>query len=204
MERIDRAALNAIYAEYAKDKAFKQLKHNGNGRTLLVEGEGANPRVFIAGEAPGATEAIYGRPYAGRAGLVLRRLMEQANLFTIDSILDGTMVRGNCWLTNTIKYRPPGRQPWMDEIQASRPYLVREWMAVGEPSVIVCVGVAAYIAVLGTHPTGRRMGVPQEGENGRVIWPMFSPTYGMRSEGIRPAMEVHWRALGKWLDDRNS
>lgn len=205
MGRVNRYTLDVINSDYAKDKAFRDLRGNGNVRNPLIGGEGADePKVFIAGESPGATEILRMRPYVGSAGILLRRLMEQANLYTQDHVTDHGRVEANCWLTNTVKFRPSRREPTVEEITASTPYLVREWKAVGEPPVIVCVGVAAYLAVMGRWPTGRLAGRPHSGHDGRTIWPMFSPTYGMRSTDSRPAMEAHWQALGAWLDARNS
>lgn len=203
MGRVNRNALNAVHIDYARDKAFRALRGNGHVRNPLIAGEGADePQVFIAGESPGATEVLRMRPYVGSAGILLRRLMELANLYTTDSACGPPPA--NCWLTNTVKFRPPRREPTVEEITASAPYLVREWKAVGEPSVIVCVGVASYLAVTGRWPTGKLAGKPHDGHDGRTIWPMFSPMYGMRSTDSRPAMEAHWQALGAWLDARNS
>src|SRR3954447_20708090 len=98
--------------------------------TNFVPGEGSPAaEVVIVGEAPGATEDAEGRPFVGRAGRLLDEVLAEAGL-----------VRGDVWITNVVKARPPGnRDPKAGEVAHWMPVLERE-VAIIEPRLIVPLG----------------------------------------------------------------
>jgi len=100
------------------------------GRIHAVPGEGPVPcRIMFIGEAPGEKEDRSGRPFAGRAGIVLQDLLDTIGLS-----------RNEVFITSILKCRPPGnRDPKGDEITSCRPYLHRQIILV-QPSVIVPMG----------------------------------------------------------------
>jgi uracil-DNA glycosylase family 4 len=121
-----RAALEAIGAEV---RACTRCKLAG-GRTHAVPGEG-NPdtEVMFVGEGPGQTEDAQGRPFVGRAGELLVRLLASIG-----------WRRQEVFITNIVKCRPPGnRDPEPDEIAACAPYLQRQ-LEVLDPAVVVTLG----------------------------------------------------------------
>lgn len=183
---------------------------------VYVPGEGANPRVFVIGEAPGAQEEMQERPFVGPSGQVQRELMASAGLYAYPEPKgrDGKgRVRGwheqNCWLTNVVKFRPArNRTPLWTEIKAFRPLLREEWQAVGSPRVIVPVGGTALRAVTGRQNisiikySGRVRKARSRVDGGLIYyWPMLHPAFGLRNEAIRPVMEKDWLALGRWLSN---
>ncbi|MDD1755772.1 MAG: uracil-DNA glycosylase [Methanomassiliicoccales archaeon] len=100
-------------------------------RTKVVapSGDLASPVVFV-GEAPGEKEDLSGKPFVGRAGRMLDRLLEEEGL-PRDSIM----------ITNTVKCRPPGnRRPKADEVLACRLYLEDDLRG---KQLIVCMGRTA-------------------------------------------------------------
>lgn len=109
------------------------------GRKTLVFGEG-NPRaalVFI-GEGPGADEDAQGRPFVGRAGQLLNRMIQAIGLR-----------REDVYIGNVVKCRPPGnRTPEKDEIDTCSPFLFRQIEAI-QPRLICCLGAPAMRTVLG-------------------------------------------------------
>jgi DNA polymerase len=109
------------------------------GRKTIVFGEG-NPRaelVFI-GEGPGADEDEQGRPFVGRAGKLLDRM-----------ILAVGLKREDVYICNVVKCRPPGnRTPEKDEVDACSPFLYRQIEAI-KPRLICCLGAPAVRTVLG-------------------------------------------------------
>jgi DNA polymerase len=109
------------------------------GRKTIVFGEG-NPRaalVFI-GEGPGADEDEQGRPFVGRAGQLLNRLIQAIGLR-----------REDVYICNVIKCRPPGnRTPEKDEIDTCSPFLFRQLEAI-QARLICCLGAPAMRTVLG-------------------------------------------------------
>jgi uracil-DNA glycosylase family 4 len=104
-----------------------------NGRTNLVFGEGnIKADIMFVGEGPGHDEDMQGRPFVGRAGQLLTRMIEAINL-----------KREDVYIANIVKCRPPNnRVPYPEEAQACLPYL-RNQYAIIRPSIIVCLGATA-------------------------------------------------------------
>jgi uracil-DNA glycosylase len=103
-----------------------------------VPGEG-NPhaRLMFVGEGPGQTEDETGRPFVGRAGELLTRMIEAIGL-----------KREDVYIANVVKNRPPqNRKPLPDEIIACMPYLERQIELIG-PRVLVALGATAAEALL--------------------------------------------------------
>ena len=100
-------------------------------RKNTVPGEGAeNPVVMVIGEGPGADEDAAGRPFVGRAGQLLDKMLAAIEL-SRDS---------NCYIANMIKCRPPGnRDPQGDETEACAPFLERQIQLLN-PRFILCAG----------------------------------------------------------------
>lgn len=177
--------------------------------TEYVSGEGDNPVAFIVGEAPGAQEAIRGRPFVGASGVAMRDLMATAGLYSAYDFAVPRSKIPNCWLTNVVKFRPPkNRAPLPAEIKAFRPYLTEEWIAVGAPKLIIPVGGVA----LGTI-TGRRMSILKMAGKCLAyrstnfpgtdvyVWPMVHPAFALRNEQARPILQTDWELLGEWISD---
>lgn len=175
-----------------------------------VPGEGCttgSPIAFIFGEAPGATEDIKLRPFVGQAGIILRELMAVAGLFTGFTPHFG---QSNCWLTNVVKFRPPGNKtPDETMINQVRRLLRPEWEAVGKPQIIVPVGNVALQALLGRKVSilavaGQLMTVQSEHYNEKhCVWPMVHPSFALHAkrgrEAIQQQLENDWHQLGRWL-----
>jgi DNA polymerase len=121
-------------------------------RTALnhVPGEGNPHAGFVCvGEAPGQTEDELGRPFVGRAGELLTKILEAIN-FTRDDV----------FICNVLKHRPPGnRNPSLDEIKACSPYLLRQ-LELLKPRVILALGTFASQTLLQTTtPIGKLRGL---------------------------------------------
>lgn len=101
--------------------------------THTVFGEGpADARLMIIGEAPGEEEDRQGRPFVGRSGQLLDRMLAAIGL-----------ERDQVYITNTLYWRPPGnRTPTQGEVQACLPFLRRQ-IAIIQPRVLLLVGGAA-------------------------------------------------------------
>jgi len=108
------------------------------GRKKTVPGEG-NPKaqLMFVGEGPGQTEDETGRPFVGKAGELLTRMIEAIDLR-----------REDVFILNTVKCRPPlNRKPLPDELAACAPYLERQIELVG-PKVLVALGATAAESLL--------------------------------------------------------
>jgi len=121
----------------------------GDTRINLVFGEG-NPDadLMFVGEAPGADEDAQGKPFVGRAGKLLTKVIEAMGL-----------KRSDVYIGNILKCRPPGnRNPKLSEIVHCLPYL-REQIRIIEPKVLVCLGgVAANTLLQNDWAVGRLRG----------------------------------------------
>jgi DNA polymerase len=109
-------------------------------RTNTVPGEGpANARLVVIGEGPGRTEDETGRPFVGRAGELLTKILEAIKL-----------PREQVFICNIVKCRPPeNRLPQYDEIAACLPFLYRQLDLV-KPKVILAMGGTAAQSLLST------------------------------------------------------
>jgi DNA polymerase len=114
----------------------------GAGRTNAVPGEGVkNPLVLVIGEGPGQDEDRTGRPFVGRAGQLLDKMLAAIDLRRQE----------NCFIANVVKCRPPeNRDPAPMEALACRPFLDRQ-IACLRPRMIFCVGKVAANLLLGNE-----------------------------------------------------
>lgn len=170
-----------------------------------VPGEGDYPYVMLIGEAPGAQEDAKQRPFVGDSGLVLRELMAVSGLYTGTTPHFG---EANCWLTNVVKFRPPGnRKPTTQEVMSVRQLLRKEWVAIGQPQIIVPIGGVALHAVYGRNlsilaAAGHMRGEFSRDGMGMVVCPMLHPSYGLRGgKKVQDVMETHWEELGTYVRD---
>ena len=143
-------------------------------RTNLVFGEG-NPQadLMFVGEAPGADEDATGRPFVGRAGQLLTKMIEAIG-----------MKREEVYIANIIKSRPPeNRTPEKGEIEACSPFVFRQIASI-RPRLIVTLGNPATQELLQTR-TGisRLRGEFQDYPHapGIKVLPTFHPAYLLRS-----------------------
>jgi uracil-DNA glycosylase len=96
-------------------------------------------RIMIIGEAPGREEDLQGKPFVGRAGQLLDRMLASIGLS-----------EEHVYITNTVYWRPPGnRTPTPEEIGACAPFLARQ-IDLLSPSVLVLLGGAAAKTILNT------------------------------------------------------
>lgn len=112
----------------------------GSQRTNAVPGEGSpNARIMFIGEAPGADEDAQGRPFVGRAGQLLDKIITACGL-----------KRSDVYIGNILKCRPPGnRDPRAEEIISCLPYLQRQ-IEIIAPEIIVALGAHAARTLLDT------------------------------------------------------
>lgn len=110
------------------------------GRTNIVFGEGdPKARLVFVGEGPGEEEDRQGRPFVGRAGQLLTKIISAMGL-----------TRSDVYICNVVKCRPPGnRTPEPDEAGTCEQFLFKQLRAI-DPDVIVCLGNVAAQSVLKT------------------------------------------------------
>ncbi len=143
-------------------------------RTNIVFGDGnPNAELMFVGEAPGADEDASGRPFVGRAGQLLTKMIEAIEL-----------KREDVYIANTLKSRPPGnRNPEPDETAACIPFVYRQIAAI-RPKLIVTLGNPATQGLLETKVGITRIrGTFQDFPliAGIKVLPTYHPAYLLRS-----------------------
>ncbi len=154
--------------------AFEHCELKRGARQLVFADGTPGARVMIIGEAPGREEDREGKPFVGRAGQLLDRM-----LAAID--LDRTQ---NVYITNVLPWRPPqNRDPKPEEIGMMKPFLERH-VALAKPEVLVIMGNISCQAVLGKRGITRLRGQWDQALNLPVI-PMFHPAYLLRQPQMK-------------------
>ncbi|MGA2082056.1 MAG: uracil-DNA glycosylase [Holophaga sp.] len=167
----------------------------GGGRIRFVFGEGApDSAILFIGEGPGRDEDLKGRPFVGRAGELLDRMLAAIGLD-----------RNRVYITNVVKCRPPdNRTPTPLEAQRCLPYLRRQIELI-RPRVIVTLGATPLRELLGvqtgiTRIRGQWQRLDMLG--GIPVMPTFHPAYVLRqyTQEVRRAVWNDLLAARKWLD----
>lgn len=119
--------------------------------TQLVFGDGnANAEIVMIGEAPGKKEDEQGLPFVGAAGKFLNEMLDSIGLN-----------RGDIYITNIVKYRPPGnRDPSPEEKTAFLPFLKRQ-LEVIEPKIVITLGRHSMECFLPGFQIGKIHGQPK-------------------------------------------
>lgn len=143
-------------------------------RTNTVFGEGVvNNKIILIGEAPGFYEDKAGRPFVGKAGMLLDKILGCA----------GFSREKNIYICNTIKCRPPeNRDPEADEKEACREFLDTQ-INIMKPKIILICGRVALESMFGRKMSITRVRVQWfDGPHGSKMMPIFHPSYLLRND----------------------
>ena len=157
----------------------------------------AGARVMVVGEAPGADEDRVGKPFVGRAGQLLDRMLAAIGLSRTDPAPETA-----AYIANILPWRPPGnRTPSEQEAAQFLPFMVRH-IQLAKPDVILSMGNTPTKALLATGTGIKRMrGTWQRHEaTGLPLMPSFHPAYLLRQPADK---RLAWRdllAIRKVLD----
>jgi uracil-DNA glycosylase len=183
-----RGGLGALLGEVGTCRMCELHK----GRTNTVFGEG-NPRarLMFVGEGPGADEDAQGRPFVGRAGVLLTKIIEAMGL-----------KREDVYIGNVVKCRPPGnRDPQPEEIAACQPYLDRQ-IALIKPKVIVTLGRYSMARAFPYEKISAIHGKPRK--VGEIVYvPMFHPAAALHQPSLRKTVEEDFARLPGILAELN-
>ena len=155
-------------------------------RSNLVFGEGdPESKIVFVGEAPGFFEDKMKRPFVGRSGKLLDKLIGSVG-----------WSREKVYITNIVKRRPPAnRDPLPREIERYKPYLARQ-IEIINPSVIVPLGRFSMNYFLPLAKVSRDNGKVFRLKN-RLIVPLFHPAAALRSTGTLNELTVAFKKLSK-------
>ncbi|WP_027727401.1 uracil-DNA glycosylase family protein [Treponema sp. C6A8] len=150
-------------------------------RTNVVPGEGVtHPDVLVIGEGPGYDEDMQGRPFVGKAGILLDKMLAAINLDR----------KTNCFIANIVKCRPPqNRDPFPEEQEACFSFLEAQ-IKILKPKMILCMGRISGHKMLNTEePVGKLRGNFFE-YNGIPLMITYHPSALLRNQDLkRPAWE---------------
>ena len=166
-------ALQALRSEIGAD--CSRCKLHTLGRRQVVFGVG-NPSadLMFVGEAPGADEDVQGEPFVGRAGQLLTKIIEAIGLG-----------RGDVYIANVIKCRPPGnRNPEPDEVERCEPFLFRQIDAI-KPKVIVALGKFAAQSLLKTTEPITKLRGREYKYRDAILMPTYHPAYLLRTPSAK-------------------
>lgn len=167
-------------------RSCKECKVDRVGIAVVGEGSADADVVFI-GEAPGKTEAETGRPFIGRSGKLLRKLITDVGLKEED-----------VYITSPVKYLPIYVTPKPADIAHGKTHLDRQ-LKVIDPKIIVLLGNTAIQGVL-----GKKIAVVKEHgntieEGGRTYFITVHPAAAIRFQKFRPVIEGDFKILKKLL-----
>jgi uracil-DNA glycosylase family 4 len=151
-------------------------------------------RVMLVGEAPGADEDRVGRPFVGRAGQLLDRMLAAIGLD-----------RSQVYIANIVPWRPPGnRTPTPQEFAICRPFIERQ-IELADPDILVCLGGASAQALLETRDgilkTRGRWFPYRTGKRELRAFPTLHPAYLLRQPLQKRLAWRDFRALRRALDE---
>jgi len=150
---------------------FEHCELKRGARNLVFADGNPKARVMIIGEAPGRDEDREGRPFVGRAGQLLDKM-----LAAIDMARDAEGAEKSVYITNVLPWRPPrNRDPLPEDIAMLLPFLQRHVELI-KPEVIVLMGNISCQAGLGKRGFTRLRGQWAEAYNTPCL-PMFHPAY---------------------------
>lgn len=186
--------------------ALKRMKNDplaDAGTNVVISRGNPQAKLLIIGEAPGPEENIKGKPFVGRAGQMLDKVLQAADFDPEKDV----------YITNSVFRMPPGedgkafRKPTTEEIEYYRPY-VFEIIRLVDPRVILLTGNVACQSVLGQTGITSLRGKWTQAE-GRWIMPIFHPSYLLRNPTRNPGSPkaLMWediRKVRKKYDERSN
>lgn len=172
-----------------KEEVFKCQKCPLAGfRQNPVFGEGdPNARLMFIGEGPGAEEDKEGRPFVGRAGQLLTKMIEAMGL-----------KRQEVYIANIVKCRPPGnRNPFREEVASCISYLKKQ-IEIVDPEVIICLGSVAVRYLLNIDKQISKVRGEFIKYNDKIyVMPTFHPAYLLRNPDKK---KQSWEDLKKVIN----
>jgi len=145
-------------------------------RHKVVFGEGnPNADVLFVGESPGAMEDASGKPFVGRSGELLTKMIENVLLIS----------RNDVYITNIVKCRPSNNDiPTPSQAHTCQPYLMKQIELI-RPKLIVTLGATAYHYLTGDDTDISKIRGTIQKQNGYIIIPTYHPSYLLRNPSAK-------------------
>ncbi|MEM0149378.1 MAG: uracil-DNA glycosylase family protein [Candidatus Micrarchaeaceae archaeon] len=182
-----KAIMERLNSEYSRlPSKFSEW----NLSKTFVPGEGPlNAKVMFVGQAPGAQEDAKKRPFIGRSGQLLDRLIRSSGIN-----------RENAYITSVVQFFPPAnRMPTDKEISACRNFLYRQ-IEIVKPKIIVLLGAVAAKEVLGVKGISAVHGKAIK-KDGILYLLTLHPAAAVRIKSNMPKIEADFRNLGNLIKE---
>jgi uracil-DNA glycosylase family 4 len=162
-------------------------------RRTIVFGEGnEKATLMFIGEGPGYDEDVQGRPFVGKAGQLLTKIIQSIHL-----------EREEVYIANIIKCRPPqNRNPEPDEIQSCYPFLQKQIQSI-QPKLICALGTFAAQTLLSTDAkiTSLRGRVLELG--GIKVLPTYHPAFLLRNPERKREVWEDMKQISEWMAEED-
>ena len=170
--------LDELKAKILADNVCPQLAEQA---TQLVMGDGnADAEMVFIGEAPGKNEDEQGLPFVGAAGKFLNEMLKAAD-----------MNRGDVYITNIVKYRPPhNRDPEPEEKREFWPYLMQQ-LEIIKPRVVITLGRHSGMAFIPDLRISRDHGQPRKvkyHDYEFLVIPLYHPAAALYNGSMRQVL----------------
>jgi len=160
-------------------------------RRTIVFGEGnESAKLMFIGEGPGYDEDVQGRPFVGRAGQLLTKIIQSINL-----------PREEVYITNIVKCRPPqNRNPEPDEIQSCHPFLMKQ-IRVIQPKIICALGTFSAQTLLKTDTKITALRGRFYDLEGIKVIPTYHPAFLLRNPERKREVWEDMKKIAEWLNN---
>ena len=160
-------------------------------RRTIVFGEGnKKATLMFIGEGPGYDEDVQGRPFVGRAGQLLTKIIQSINL-----------QREEVYIANIIKCRPPqNRNPEPDEIQSCNPFL-RKQIQVIQPKIICALGTFSAQTLLKTETKITALRGKFYDLEGIKVIPTYHPAFLLRNPDKKREVWEDMKKIAEWINN---
>lgn len=158
-------------------------------RRTLVFGEGnKKAKLMVIGEGPGYDEDVQGRPFVGRAGQLLTKILQSIHL-----------QREEVYITNIIKCRPPqNRNPETAEIESCHPFLLKQIKAI-HPKMICALGTFSAQTLLKTSEKITALRGRFYDLSGIKVIPTYHPAYLLRNPERKREVWEDMKKISEWM-----
>lgn len=145
-------------------------------RHKVVFGEGdPSADIMFVGEGPGATEDSSGKPFTGRSGELLTKMIENVLLIS----------RSDVYITNIVKCRPPNNAtPTPVQAHTCQPYLMKQIELI-KPKIIIALGATAYHYITGDETEISKVRGTLYKQNEYTVIPTYHPSYLLRNPSAK-------------------
>ena len=168
----DNLTLSELYSKISRCTKCQLARTRNN----VVPGEGVeNPDVLVIGEGPGYEEDMSGRPFVGKAGILLDKMLAAIGLDR----------NKNCYIANIVKCRPPqNRDPQPEEEASCNPFLQAQ-IHILKPKIILCMGRIAGHKMLETQEPLNKLRGQFFDYNGIPLMITYHPSALLRDESLK-------------------